>query len=65
MFAVSLVLLLIIISARFVRYLAEAAAGQLDAGVLLMLMALRLPGYLELIFPLVSWVFVGIFAALL
>ncbi|WNO11087.1 LPS export ABC transporter permease LptF [Teredinibacter sp. KSP-S5-2] len=52
LFAVSFVLLLIIISARFVSYLAEAAAGGLDTGVLLTLMALRLPGYLELILPL-------------
>lgn len=34
MLAVSLILLLIIISARFVTYLAEAAAGELDGGVL-------------------------------
>lgn len=61
MFAVSLVLLLIIISARFVTYLAEAAAGQLDAGVLLTLMAFRLPAYLELILPL--GLFIGILMA--
>ena len=60
-FAVSLVLLLIIISARFVTYLAEAAAGQLDAGVLLTLMAFRLPAYLELILPL--GLFIGIMMA--
>lgn len=61
MFAVSLVLVLIILSARFVRYLAEAAAGKLDAGVLLLLMGLRLPGYLELILPL--GLFIGIIMA--
>ena len=61
MFAVSLVLLLIIISARFVGYLAEAAAGKLDAGVLLTLMAYRLPAYLELILPL--GLFIGILLA--
>lgn len=61
MFAVSLVLLLIIISARFVTYLAEAAAGGLDAGVLVTLMAFRLPGYLELILPL--GLFIGILMA--
>ncbi|SMF08940.1 lipopolysaccharide export system permease protein [Alteromonadaceae bacterium Bs31] len=61
MFAVSLVLLLIIISARFVNYLAEAAAGKLDAGVLLTLMAYRLPAYLELILPL--GLFIGILFA--
>ncbi len=61
MFAVSLVLLLIIISARFVAYLAEAAAGQLDAGILLTLMAFRLPAYLELILPL--GLFIGVMMA--
>ncbi|WP_045858976.1 LPS export ABC transporter permease LptF [Teredinibacter purpureus] len=61
MFAVSLVLLMIIISARFVNYLAEAAAGKLDAGVLLTLMAYRLPAYLELILPL--GLFIGILFA--
>ncbi|WP_339073910.1 LPS export ABC transporter permease LptF [Teredinibacter turnerae] len=61
MFAVSLVLLMIIISARFVNYLAEAAAGKLDAGVLLTLMAYRLPAYLELILPL--GLFIGILMA--
>lgn len=61
MFAVSLVLLMIILSARFVNYLAEAAAGKLDAGVLLTLMAYRLPAYLELILPL--GLFIGILFA--
>ncbi|WP_075184607.1 LPS export ABC transporter permease LptF [Teredinibacter haidensis] len=61
MFAVSLVLLMIIISARFVNYLAEAATGKLDAGVLLTLMAYRLPAYLELILPL--GLFIGILFA--
>lgn len=61
MLAVSLVLLMIIISARFVNYLAEAAAGKLDAGVLLTLMAYRLPAYLELILPL--GLFIGILFA--
>lgn len=61
MIAVSLVLLLIIMSARFASYLAEAATGQLDAGVLLTLMALRLPAYLELILPM--GLFIGIMMA--
>lgn len=59
MVAVSAVLLLIIMSGRFVRYLAEAAAGKLDAGVLLTLMGFRLPSFLELIIPL------GFFIAIL
>ncbi|VUD68997.1 Lipopolysaccharide export system permease protein LptF [Thalassocella blandensis] len=58
MFAVSFVLLLIIFSARFVKYLAEAAAGKLDAGVLLTLMAYKSLGFMELILPL--GLFIGI-----
>jgi len=61
MFAVSFVLVLVILSARFVRYLAEAATGKLDAGVLLLLMGLRLPAYLELVLPL--GLFIGIIMA--
>ena len=61
MLAVSIVLLMVIISARFVSYLAEAAAGKLDGGVLLTLMAYRLPAYLELILPL--GLFLGIMLA--
>lgn len=61
MLAVSLILLAIIISARFATYLAEAAAGKLDAGILLTLMAFRLMGYMELILPL--GLFIGILLA--
>ncbi len=52
MIAVSTVLLLIIMSGRFVKYLAEAATGALSANVLFMVMGLRMPGFLELILPL-------------
>lgn len=61
MFAVSIVLLLIFLSGRFVSYLADAAAGKLDAGVLLTLIVYSLPAYLELILPL--GLFVGILLA--
>lgn len=61
MVAVSAVLLLIIMSGRFVRYLADAAAGKLDAAVLLTLMGYRLPSFLELILPL--GFFIGILLA--
>ncbi len=61
MMAVSAVLLLIIMSGRFVRYLAEAAAGKLEASVLLTLIGLRLPSFLELILPL--GMFIGILLA--
>lgn len=61
MAAVSAVLLLIIMSGRFVRYLADAAAGKLDAEVLLTIMGYRLPSFLELILPL--GFFIGILLA--
>jgi len=56
--AVSFVLLVIIISGRFVKYLAEAAVGDLAADILLPVMLYRLPGFLELIVPL--GLFIGI-----
>ncbi|MFT6791948.1 MAG: lipopolysaccharide export system permease protein, partial [Cellvibrionaceae bacterium] len=50
--AVTSVLLIVVMSGRFVRYLAEAAAGKLDPTVLLSIMFYRIPGFLELILPL-------------
>ena len=50
--AVCTVLLMVIVSGRFVKYLAQAAAGELDAGILLAIIGYRLPGFLELILPL-------------
>jgi lipopolysaccharide export system permease protein len=61
MLTVSFVLLLVIISGRFVKYLAEAASGELAADVLFSIMAYRLPGFLELILPL--GLFIGILLA--
>ena len=58
MLAVSFILLVIIVSGRFVKYLAEAAVGDLAAGILLPVMFYRLPGFLELIVPL--GLFIGI-----
>lgn len=58
MVAVSFVLLVIVISGRFVQYLAEAAVGDLAADILLPVMLYRLPGFLELIIPL--GLFIGI-----
>ena len=58
MVAVSFVLLVIIFSGRFVKYLAEAAVGDLAADILLPVMLYRLPGFLELIIPL--GLFIGI-----
>lgn len=58
MVAVSFVLLVVIFSGRFVKYLAEAAVGDLAADILLPVMFYRLPGFLELIIPL--GLFIGI-----
>jgi lipopolysaccharide export system permease protein len=59
--AVSGVLLLIIMSGRFIKYLAQAAAGQLDPGVLFLIIGYRLPGFMVLILPL--GLFLGILLA--
>jgi lipopolysaccharide export system permease protein len=50
--AVTLILMLVIISSRFVKYLAQAAAGQLDANILFAIIGYRVPGFLELILPM-------------
>ena len=47
--AVSAVLLVIIMSGRFIKYLAQAAQGLLDPGVLLLIISFRIPGFLQLI----------------
>ena len=52
MSAVSAVLLVIIMSGRFIKYLAQAASGALDPGVLFMIMGYRMPSFLTLILPL-------------
>ena len=49
---VTAVLMLVVVSSRFVKYLAEAAAGKLDASVLIAVIGFRLPGFLELVLPL-------------
>ncbi|MFC0711463.1 LPS export ABC transporter permease LptF [Azorhizophilus paspali] len=59
--AVSAVLLAIIMSGRFIKYLAQAAQGLLDPGVLLQIMLYRVPSFLELILPL--GLFLGILLA--
>ncbi|MFW5824122.1 MAG: LPS export ABC transporter permease LptF [Marinobacter sp.] len=61
MLAVSGVLLLVFMSGRFIKYLAEAAAGELAGDVLFAIMAYRFPGFLELILPL--GFFIGILLA--
>lgn len=59
--AVSVVLLAIILTGRFVKYLAEAASGKLAAEIVLPVMFYRLPGFLELLLPL--GLFIGIVMA--
>lgn len=50
--AVSFVLLMIILSQRFVSLLADAAAGKYAVNVLLTMIVYRLPGFMEVILPL-------------
>jgi len=50
--AVCAVLMLVIVSSRFVKYLADAASGKLDPSVLFAIIGYRLPGFLELVLPL-------------
>ena len=50
--AVMIVLLLIFMSNQFIRYLAQAAAGKLGAGLLVQLMFLQIPHLLGVLLPL-------------
>ncbi|MFC6671593.1 LPS export ABC transporter permease LptF [Marinobacterium aestuariivivens] len=50
--AVSGILLMIIVSGRFIKYLGDAAAGKLAPELLTQMLLFRLPGFLELILPL-------------
>lgn len=61
MLAVSIALLLITMSSRFVKYLGQAASGDLATEVLFSIMLYRIPGFLELIIPLA--LFLGILLA--
>ncbi|USA42913.1 LPS export ABC transporter permease LptF [Spongiibacter taiwanensis] len=56
--AVTVTLLLIIMSGRFVKYLAQVASGDFAPDVLFMVMLYRLPNFLEVVLPL--GVFIGI-----
>ena len=51
-FAICVVLLLVLISGRFVKYLSSALAGNMDAGVIFAVIGYRIPGFLELTIPL-------------
>ena len=61
MIAVSTILLMVFMSGRFLKYLGNAAEGEISAGVLFSVMAYRFPGFLELILPL--GLFIGILLA--
>ena len=45
-------MLLILVSGRFVKYLANAVAGNLEPGVIFAVIGYRIPGFLELTLPL-------------
>lgn len=50
--ALTLVLLVVVVLGRLLQYLAQASRGELDPGVLLLLMGYRVPEFLQLILPL-------------
>jgi lipopolysaccharide export system permease protein len=53
---VSFVLMMVLVSGRFIKYLAEAAAGEIAADILLLLLLFRLPEFLQMIVPLSMFV---------
>ncbi len=59
--AVALIVLLIFITSRFVKYLSQAASGSFSSDILLWIMLYRLPGFIEVILPLA--LFVGVMLA--
>lgn len=61
MLAVTFILLLIFMSGRFIKYLSQAALGNISPDILFLVMAYRLPGFLELILPL--GLFMGVLLA--
>lgn len=61
MAAVTLVLLVVALTSRFIQYLGDAVAGQLASDILLLLMLYRLPDFLLVILPLA--LFLGIILA--
>jgi lipopolysaccharide export system permease protein len=61
MLAVTLILLVVALTSRFIQYLGDAVAGKLASDVLLLLMLYRLPDFLLVILPLA--LFLGILLA--
>lgn len=56
MSAVTLVLLMILMSGRLIRQLASAAAGEISLDIVFFTLLLRLPSFLEMILPLALFV---------
>lgn len=61
MAAVTLILLVVALTSRFIQYLSQAVAGELASDVLFLLMLYRLPDFLLIILPLA--LFLGILLA--
>ena len=59
--SVSVVLTMILVFGRFIKYLADVASGRLAGDVVFLIMAYRLPDFLELILPL--GLFLGVLLA--
>jgi lipopolysaccharide export system permease protein len=49
---VTIVLMMVLVSGRFIKYLASAATGEIAADVLFLVMLYRMPEFLQLILPL-------------
>ncbi len=50
--ATTFILLAVVVLGRFLKYLAQASQGEIDPGVLLLLMSYRIPEFIQLILPL-------------
>ncbi|MES2623739.1 MAG: LPS export ABC transporter permease LptF [Pseudomonadota bacterium] len=50
--AITLILLVVVVMGRLLRYLTQASQGELQTEALLLLLSYRLPGFLQLILPL-------------
>ena len=50
--ALSFILLVVAVLGRLLKYLAQASQGDLDPGVLFLLMSYRLPDFLQAILPI-------------
>jgi len=50
--ATSFILLAVVVLGRFLKYLAQASQGEIDPGVLIVLMSYRIPEFIQLILPL-------------